>query len=185
MAAAAPPSTGSATPVAAPAVPGASRDPAAMTGVSAGDRGSGRPEAAVRPDQVQLGVSASVGHDHWANDVLSAVEEQKEEAAAAAATSSEESPVVQETTATALSPAAKVLERKRKFHSGRALELKNLPDGCTEQVGRSFLYHWPVHPFVAGFSDLLVESPVKHSGLSRRGRTLPTLSTPHHHPPPL
>lgn len=30
----------------------------------------------------------------------------------------------------------KVLEKKRKFHSGRPLELKNLPDGCTDQVGR-------------------------------------------------
>jgi hypothetical protein len=28
----------------------------------------------------------------------------------------------------------KVLERKRKFHTGRPLELKNLPEGCTEQV---------------------------------------------------
>ena len=28
-----------------------------------------------------------------------------------------------------------VVEKKRKFHSGRLLELKNLPDGCTEQVG--------------------------------------------------
>ena len=28
-----------------------------------------------------------------------------------------------------------VAEKKRKFHSGRLLELKNLPDGCTEQVG--------------------------------------------------
>merc|ERR1739838_318716 len=30
---------------------------------------------------------------------------------------------------------AKVLEKKRKFHTGRSLELKNLPDGCVEQVG--------------------------------------------------
>ena len=28
-----------------------------------------------------------------------------------------------------------VAEKKRRFHSGRLLELKNLPDGCTEQVG--------------------------------------------------
>ena len=27
-----------------------------------------------------------------------------------------------------------VAEKKRRFHSGRLLELKNLPDGCTEQV---------------------------------------------------
>lgn len=34
-------------------------------------------------------------------------------------------------------PVAKlVLEKKRKFHSGRPLEIKNLPDGCTEQVGK-------------------------------------------------
>ena len=28
----------------------------------------------------------------------------------------------------------RVLEKKRKFHTGRQLELKNLPEGCTEQV---------------------------------------------------
>ncbi len=34
-----------------------------------------------------------------------------------------------------------VLEKKRLFHSQRRLELKNLPDGCTEQVKRqSILY---------------------------------------------
>lgn len=66
--------------------------------------------------------SASVGHDHWANDVMSAVSEP----VAAPSTSSESE---------ADDLAGKILEKKRKFHSGRALELKNLPDGCTEQVG--------------------------------------------------
>ena len=86
-----------------------------------------------------IGVSASVGHDHWANDVLSAVQDHREAeqppragpsptASASAAAASADRGV--------RSVKDLILEKKRKFHSGRMLELKNLPDGCTEQVGK-------------------------------------------------
>ena len=68
-------------------------------------------------------VSASVGHDHWANDVLKAVADRRSESV---------SP--NNVNEAASSVQSKVNERKRKFHSERVLELKNLPEGCTEQV---------------------------------------------------
>lgn len=83
-------------------------------------------------------VSASVGHDHWANDVLKAVDK-----ANSSGSGSPESYCDSETgqdgkQASVLSAQdvikAKILEKKRKFHTGRSLELKNLPDGCVEQV---------------------------------------------------
>ena len=87
-------------------------------------------------------VSASVGHDHWAIDVLKAVDK----AASGSTGSGSNSPEsycdgasdsgrqgVLDTSAEAVK--TKVLEKKRKFHTGRCLELKNLPDGCVEQVG--------------------------------------------------
>ena len=95
-------------------------------------------------------VSASVGHDHWANDVLKAVDKAKSSSGSTASGSnSPESSYCDgasdgggpRPTAAVAHPAdivasvkAKVLEKKRKFHTGRSLELKNLPDGCVEQV---------------------------------------------------
>ncbi len=77
-----------------------------------------------------LGVSASVGHDHWANDVLSAVKGH--------ASPPPLPPPASGVVADAAPPddpvAGLVLEKKKKFHSGRMLEVKNLPDDCTEQV---------------------------------------------------
>lgn len=102
---------------------------------SAGQIKSAVPKSVHHP---QLGVSASVGHDHWANHVLSAVQDHREGAAAAAAEAATE-PAASTVAATGSSgPSVKeiILEKKRKFHSGRMLELKNLPDGCTEQVGK-------------------------------------------------
>ena len=88
------------------------------------------------PHDIQPTVSASVGHDHWANDVLNKV--------TSGSTSGSNSPesycdgasdpggsrVLDSTEVIK----AKVLEKKRKFHTGRCLELKNLPEGCIEQV---------------------------------------------------
>ena len=133
----------------------------------------------------QVGVSASVGHDHWANDVLNAVSGSAPGGAsvnsasgttgsglgsgsnspgstssggcgeARSPTNTVSSYEIEDTfnngahqhtsnneigTSCLLDKATlvkrKVLERKRKFHTGRPLELKNLPEGCTEQVRR-------------------------------------------------
>ena len=92
-------------------------------------------------------VSASVGHDHWANDVLNKVTSNNSDRSSGS--NSPESycdgasdPGVglpgQRVLDSAETIKAKVLEKKRKFHTGRCLELKNLPDGCVEQV-RAFL----------------------------------------------
>ena len=97
-------------------------------------------------------VSASVGHDHWAIDVLKAVDK----AASGSTGSGSNSPesycdgasdsghrvVVGSLDSTAEVVKSKVLEKKRKFHTGRSLELKNLPDGCVEQVGDEFCIKW-------------------------------------------
>ena len=79
-------------------------------------------------------VSASVGHDHWANDVLNKVtsgssgsnspESYCDGASDPGGRVLDSNEVIK----------AKVLEKKRKFHTGRCLELKNLPEGCVEQV---------------------------------------------------
>ena len=80
-------------------------------------------------------VSASVGHDHWANDVLNKV------TSGSSGSNSPESYCDgasdhggHRVLDSAEAIKAKVLEKKRKFHTGRCLELKNLPDGCVEQV---------------------------------------------------
>ncbi len=132
---------------------------AAVVGAPKGAAGPGRDPSP------PLGVSASVGHDDWASDVLSAVpvaaapEQPPPPHPAAVEASSlptvavpsqtvpsdppkvvkvEESaraPVPEEPDPP-LDPVARlVLDKKRKFHAGRMLEVKNLPD-CTEQVGQ-------------------------------------------------
>ena len=78
----------------------------------------------------RFGVSASVGHDHWANDVLRAVEPNLRPSPDPAESSDEAGEP-----ATITGVEEKVRLKKKKFHAGRALELKNLPDDCTEQVG--------------------------------------------------
>ena len=95
---------------------------------------------------VEPTVSASVGHDHWANDVLKAVDKAASYDGSAGS-NSPESYCDSETGGRLLDSVevvkAKVLEKKRKFHTGRSLELKNLPDGCVEQVGlRTRFYHF-------------------------------------------
>ena len=95
------------------------------------------------PEDVEPTVSASVGHDHWANDVLKAVDKAAS-IDGSAGSNSPESYCDSENGGRVVglglldsveAVKSKVLEKKRKFHTGRSLELKNLPDGCVEQVG--------------------------------------------------
>lgn len=119
----------SAATLAASSAPRAAQDGAAAVAAAAA--------AKADPKEVRLGVSASVGHDHWANDVLSAVHDKAASPAASSDGGGSSGPAVAApppplTAEEAV--AARVAEKKRKFHSGRMLELKNLPDGCTEEV---------------------------------------------------
>ena len=150
----------------------------------------------------QVGVSASVGHDHWANDVLNAVSGTAPGSTsvnsasgttgsglgsgsnspgstssggcgeARSPTNTVSSYEIEDAvnigphqhsgsnqigTSCLIDKATlvkrKVLERKRKFHTGRPLELKNLPEGCTEQVRRMDIYSqiWDVLSYVKPF----------------------------------
>ena len=80
----------------------------------------------------------SVGRDDWADQVINNVicDDRQPEAAWTAQT---RSPVAASATGQPQVEREervreRVLEKKRLFHSQRRLELKNLPDGCTEQV---------------------------------------------------
>ena len=112
-----------------------------------------------------VGVSASVGHDHWANDVLNVVApgpgsgSQGSNSPGSSSRSEPRSPSDHDDgsgglghglaggagagghSESDLSVERRVVEKKRKFHTGRQLELKNLPDGCTEQVQTENLLH--------------------------------------------
>ena len=46
----------------------------------------------------------------------------------------------------------KIAEKKRKFHADRTLELKNLPDGATEQVIKIFFNIWNSFDYYLGVS---------------------------------
>ena len=75
----------------------------------------------------------SVGHDNWAGEVIDNVvgdSEQQHEQHQQQHASEQQLDTVQ----------AKIIEKKRIFHKNRFLELKNLPDGGTEQVNWSFFY---------------------------------------------
>ena len=102
---------------------------------------------------VPVGISACVGHDNWASDVIHSVVSNKGSSSAGGSGSnspdSSHSPVSSgyELSEKCLNEQQhsvyvnhKVRDKKRKFHSGRPLELKNLPDGCNEQAGHSFYF---------------------------------------------
>jgi len=76
--------------------------------------GRRRPSSSSQPS-----ATISVGGDDWANQVINNV----------VGRSNTSSP--DDNTASAIHD--KIFEKKRKFHADRALELKNLPDGATEQ----------------------------------------------------
>ena len=103
------------------------------------------------PEDVEPTVSASVGHDHWANDVLKAVDKAASIDGSAGSNSPESYCDSENGGQRVVGPCgllensveavkSKVLEKKRKFHTGRSLELKNLPDGCVEQVGIAIFF---------------------------------------------
>ena len=111
--------------------------------------------AAEAKSAAPLDVSASVGHDQDhlfrhipdANGTAAAAGDEcshgvqdaaAAESDAAAASPPAAAPETESAPSPPLDPVAQlVLAKKRKFHSGRVLELKNLPDGCTEQVGKT------------------------------------------------
>ena len=76
--------------------------------------------------------TVSVGQGDWASEVLSNVVGDREPVQA------EPTVHAPASTATTVSPEERirelVVEKKRLFHSQRCLELKNLPEGVTEQV---------------------------------------------------
>ena len=92
--------------------------------------------------------SVSVGSDNWAgeviNNVVGSTQSSSSSSAAAAAACvtppSSSAASVTPSEASDQAPAldlvqAKILEKKRLFHKNRFLELKNLPETVTEQVG--------------------------------------------------
>ena len=78
-----------------------------------------------RPNPALPTATISVGRDDWANQVINNVVGHLED----------EEPV-KKVDAVQL----KIEEKKRLFHTGRLLELKNLPDGVTDQVNTPFIH---------------------------------------------
>ena len=121
------------TPVVDPAAPASSgRHSGAVSGAAVAP-GGGAGGARCESGSNSVSVSAFVGHDHCGvfsnvfgdGGALSSVVDDKQPEAALVAAAGGEGDAVSRL----------VAEKKRRFHSGRLLELKNLPDGCTEQVG--------------------------------------------------
>jgi hypothetical protein len=113
-----------------------------------------------------------VGHDNWASDVIHSVVSNKGGSSAGGSGSnspqSSGSPVSAgyELTERFVGDLVghRVRERKRKFHSGRPLELKNLPDNCSEQVGAIFpflLLLKNFHPIPC--PDAMPKAPISES----------------------
>ena len=78
--------------------------------------------------QVFPTASVSVGKDDWANQVIDNVVGSGQEWGESRESREE---ILKKT----------ILEKKRLFHSHRYLELKNLPDGVTEQVNSPTRVH--------------------------------------------
>ena len=89
--------------------------------------------------------SVSVGSDNWAGEVINNVVGSTQSSSSSSAAASVTPPSSSAASVTpsepgdqapALDPVqAKILEKKRLFHKNRFLELKNLPETVTEQVG--------------------------------------------------
>ena len=84
-------------------------------------------------DQPSSSFSVSVGSDNWAGEVIDNVvgdsdlgQQQQQQS------EQQQQPPVSEQQLDSVQ--AKTLEKKRIFHKNRFLELKNLPEGVTEQV---------------------------------------------------
>ena len=89
--------------------------------------------------------SVSVGSDSWAGEVINNVVGSTQSSSSSSSSASVNPPSSSAASVTpseagdqapALDPVqAKILEKKRLFHKNRFLELKNLPETVTEQVG--------------------------------------------------
>ena len=88
--------------------------------------------------------SVSVGSDSWAgeviNNVVGSTQPSSSSSSASVTPPSSSAASVTPSEASDQAPAldpvqAKILEKKRLFHKNRFLELKNLPETVTEQVG--------------------------------------------------
>ena len=89
--------------------------------------------------------SVSVGSDSWAGEVINNVVGSTQSSSSSSSSASVTPPSSSAASVTpseagdqapALDPVqAKILEKKRLFHKNRFLELKNLPETVTEQVG--------------------------------------------------
>ena len=84
-------------------------------------------------DHQSSSFSVSVGRDNWAGEVIDNVvgdsdrgQQQQQQS------EQQQQPPVSEQQLDSVQ--AKILEKKRIFHKNRFLELKNLPEGVTEQV---------------------------------------------------
>ena len=78
--------------------------------------------------------TASVGRGDWASEVLQNVVGGGNEETAGSVTSTQASTAPPPTLSAEEQLKVVLLQKKRLFHSNRCLELKNLPEGVTEQV---------------------------------------------------
>ena len=86
-------------------------------------------------DQQSSSFSVSVGSDNWAGEVIDNVvgdSDQGQQQHQQQQSDQQHQPHVSEQQLDSVQ--AKTLEKKRIFHKNRFLELKNLPEGVTEQV---------------------------------------------------
>ena len=91
--------------------------------------------ASSQSDPQSSSFSVSVGRDNWAGEVIDNVvgdSDRGQQHQQQSVQQQQQQPSVSEQQ---LDPVqAKTLEKKRIFHKNRFLELKNLPEGVTEQV---------------------------------------------------
>ena len=88
--------------------------------------------ASSQSDPQSSSFSVSVGRDNWAGEVIDNVVGDSDQGQQHQQQREQQQPPVREQQ---LDPVqAKTLEKKRIFHKNRFLELKNLPEGVTEQV---------------------------------------------------
>ena len=87
-------------------------------------------------DQPSSSFSVSVGSDNWAGEVIDNVvgdsDQGPQQQQQQQQSDQQQQPHVSEQQLDSVQ--AKTLEKKRIFHKNRFLELKNLPEGVTEQV---------------------------------------------------
>ena len=87
-------------------------------------------------DHASVFATASVGRGDWASEVLQNVVGGGNEETAGSVTSTQPSTAPPPTLSAEEQLKLVLLQKKRLFHSNRCLELKNLPEGVTEQVNR-------------------------------------------------